>query len=33
MNDIWFFAGNIRENAALRVKLWKEKYNRADNPE
>ena len=26
MNDIWFFAGNIRRNAELRVKLWKEKY-------
>ena len=26
MNDIWFFAGNIRDNAKLRVKLWKEKY-------
>ena len=27
MNDIWFFAGNIRRNAELRVKLWKEKYD------
>ena len=26
MNDVWFFAGNIRRNAELRVKLWKEKY-------
>ena len=33
MNDIWFFAGNIRENAMLRVKLWKEKYGRAGKPE
>ena len=33
MNDIWFFAGNIRENAALRVKLWKEKFGRAAKPE
>jgi hypothetical protein len=29
MNDIWFFAGNIRENAKLRVKKWKEKYGGA----
>ncbi len=29
MNDIWFFAGNIRANAELRVKKWKEKYGRA----
>ena len=33
MNDIWFFAGNIRENAALRVKLWKAKYGRTAKPE
>ena len=33
MNDIWFFAGNIRENAALRVKLWKEKFGRTAKPE
>ena len=26
MNDVWFFAENIRRNAELRVKLWKEKY-------
>ena len=29
MNDIWFFAGNLRDNAELRVKLWKAKYGRA----
>ena len=29
MNDIWFFAGNLRENAALRVKRWKAEYGRA----
>lgn len=29
MNDVWFFAGNIRRNAELRVKLWKEKYGSA----
>jgi len=29
MNDIWFFAGNIRRNAELRVKLWKEKHGGA----
>jgi len=29
MNDIWFFAGNIRSNSELRVKLWKEKYGAA----
>ena len=29
MNDIWFFAGNIRDNAELRVKKWKEKYDTA----
>ena len=29
MNDIWFFAGNLRRNAELRVKLWKEKYGGA----
>lgn len=26
MNDIWFFAGNLRDNAALRVKRWKAKH-------
>lgn len=29
MNDVWFFAGNIRRNAELRVKLWKKKYGGA----
>lgn len=26
MNDVWFFAGNLRENAVLRVKAWRQKY-------
>ena len=26
MNDIWFFAGNLRANAVLRVKNWRGKY-------
>lgn len=25
MNDVWFFAGNIRDNSRLRVKLWRER--------
>lgn len=29
MNDVWFFAGNLRRNAELRVKLWKENYGGA----
>lgn len=24
MNDVWFFAGNLRDNAFLRVKAWRE---------
>ena len=28
MNDIWFFAGNIRINAEYRVRLWKKEYKK-----
>ncbi len=28
MNDIWFFAGNIRANAEHRVRLWKKEYEK-----
>ena len=26
MNDIWFFAGNLRDNAVLRVRNWRTRY-------
>ena len=26
MNDVWFFAGNLRDNAALRVRMWEKLY-------
>ena len=28
MNDVWFFAGNLRANAEHRVQLWKKKYKK-----
>ena len=28
MNDIWFFAGNLRANAEHRVRLWKKEYKK-----
>ncbi|MBO4633180.1 MAG: DUF3089 domain-containing protein [Lentisphaeria bacterium] len=28
MNDVWFFAGNLRANAEHRVRLWKKEYKK-----
>ena len=28
MNDVWFFAGNLRTNAEHRVRLWKKEYKK-----
>ena len=28
MNDVWFFAGNLRANAEHRVRLWKKEYGK-----